>query len=321
MTALVTIRDLVVDFSTRQGRVRALDGALLTVREGEKVGLVGESGSGKSTLALALGRLLPPNAEWASGELMVAGQSVRELKGAALRRLRIDTLGYVFQDPIGTLDPTMRVANQIAAVMEAGSTGADVTGLLADVGLRDHRRIARSYPHELSGGMAQRVSIAMALPANPKLIVADEPTASLDASIRGQILDLLVALCAAHGTALVLSSHDLRAIAHWLRPCRRHVRRAHGRGGRHGRGLRAARASLHRGPAAGGARAGGAGRPDRADPGASTGSHRARRRLHLRAALPPQDRRVRAHTAREQPRRGEAGDLSSAPAEREPATR
>ena len=214
MTALVTIRDLVVDFSTRQGRVRALDGASLTVREGEKVGLVGESGSGKSTLALALGRLLPPNAEWASGELMVAGQSVRELKGAALRRLRIDTLGYVFQDPIGTLDPTMRIANQLAAVMEAGSTGADVTGLLADVGLQDHRRIARSYPHELSGGMAQRVSIAMALAANPKLIVADEPTASLDASIRGQILDLLVALCAAHGTALVLSSHDLRAIAH-----------------------------------------------------------------------------------------------------------
>ena len=155
MTALVTIRDLVVDFSTRQGRVRALDGASLTVREGEKVGLVGESGSGKSTLALALGRLLPPNAEWASGELMVAGQSVRELKGAALRRLRIDTLGYVFQDPIGTLDPTMRIANQLAAVMEAGSTGADVTDLLADVGLQDHRRIARSYPHELSGGMAQ----------------------------------------------------------------------------------------------------------------------------------------------------------------------
>ena len=214
MTALVAISDLVVDFRTRQGPVRALDGASLTVREGEKVGLVGESGSGKSTLAMALGRLLPPNAEWGSGELMVAGQAVRDLEGAALRRLRSHTLGYVFQDPIGTLDPTMRVARQLAAVMEAGAGGADVSSLLADVGLQDHHRIARSYPHELSGGMAQRVSIAMAIAANPKLIVADEPTASLDASIRGQILDLLVSLCAAHGTALVLLSHDLRAIAH-----------------------------------------------------------------------------------------------------------
>ena len=214
MTALVTISDLVVDFRTRQGPVRALDGASLTVREGDKVGLVGESGSGKSTLAMALGRLLPPNAEWGSGELTVAGQSVRDLEGAALRHLRSHTLGYVFQDPIGTLDPTMRVGAQLAAVMEAGSSGADVSSLLADVGLREYRRIGRSYPHELSGGMAQRVSIAMAIAANPKLIVADEPTASLDASIRGQILDLLVALCAAHGTALVLLSHDLRAIAH-----------------------------------------------------------------------------------------------------------
>ena len=214
MTALVAISDLVVDFRTRQGPVRALDGASLTVREGEKVGLVGESGSGKSTLAMALGRLLPSNAEWGSGELMVAGQAVRALEGAALRRLRSHTLGYVFQDPIGTLDPTMRVARQLTAVMEAGSSGADVSALLADVGLQDHRRIARSYPHELSGGMAQRVSIAMAIAGNPKLIVADEPTASLDASIRGQILDLLVSLCAAHGTALVLLSHDLRAIAH-----------------------------------------------------------------------------------------------------------
>lgn len=214
MTALVAISDLVVDFRTRQGRVRALDGASLTVRAGEKVGLVGESGSGKSTLAMALGRLLPPNAEWGSGELTVAGQSVRTLEGPALRHLRSHVLGYVFQDPIGTLDPTMRVANQLAAVMEAGETGADVATLFADVGLQDQRRIARSYPHELSGGMAQRVSIAMAIAGNPKLIVADEPTASLDASIRGQILDLLVSLCAAHGTALVLLSHDLRAIAH-----------------------------------------------------------------------------------------------------------
>ena len=214
MAALVDIRDLAVDFRTRQGRVRALDGAALTVHNGEKVGLVGESGSGKSTLALALGRLLPPNAVWASGKLMVAGESVRALDGPVLRRLRRHALGYVFQDPVGTLDPTMRIAGQLAAVMEAGSAAGSVPSLLADVGLRDHRRIARSYPHELSGGMAQRVSIAMALAANPKLIVADEPTASLDASIRGQILDLLVSQCAAHGTALILLSHDLRAIAH-----------------------------------------------------------------------------------------------------------
>ncbi len=212
---IVTISDLVIEFRTRRQRVRALDGASLSVAEGEKVGLVGESGSGKSTLALSLARLLPTNAEHVSGDLTVAGKSIFAMDTASLRAVRRRTLSYVFQDPIGTLDPTMRVGRQISSVLNGVSQRSAVASSLLEVGLTDHKRIARSYPHELSGGMAQRVSIAVALAAKPQVVIADEPTASLDASIRAQILDLLVSLCAGHGTALVLLSHDLRAIAHY----------------------------------------------------------------------------------------------------------
>ena len=214
-TPIATIRDLVIDFRTRQSQVRALDGADLTIGRGEILGLAGESGSGKSTLALALGRLLPANLLAVTGDIQIDGQRVLELDGPALRSLRKNQLGYVFQDPIGTLDPTMQIGRQIAAVLDETASEDAVAALLADVGLMDHRRISRNYPHELSGGMAQRVSIAIAIASGPSLIIADEPTASLDASIRGQILELLISVCARHGSALVLLSHDLRAIAHY----------------------------------------------------------------------------------------------------------
>ncbi len=215
MAAVAEIDSLVLEFRSRSGRVRALDGAALSVGDGQRVGLVGESGSGKSTLALALGRLLPPNAEHLEGALRVNGKSVFELDHAALRGLRRHELGYVFQDPIGTLDPTMRIGRQIEAVLAGTGKTASIASLLASVGLNDVRRIVRSFPHEMSGGMAQRVSIAIAIAPKPKLLIADEPTASLDASIRSQILDLLVSLCAAHGMALLLLSHDLRAISRY----------------------------------------------------------------------------------------------------------
>jgi oligopeptide/dipeptide ABC transporter ATP-binding protein len=149
------------------------------------------------------------------GALRVNGKSIFELDDSGLRSLRRRELGYVFQDPIGTLDPTMRIGRQIEAALAGVVKSEDIASLLASVGLNDALRIVRSYPHELSGGMAQRVSIAIAIAPKPKLLIADEPTASLDASIRSRILDLLVALCAADGMALLLLSHDLRAIARY----------------------------------------------------------------------------------------------------------
>jgi len=131
-----------------------------------------------------------------------------------LRALRADELGYVFQDPIGTLDPTRRIGLQVKAALGGGATPAQIDLVLKDVGL-DADRIARSYPHELSGGMAQRVSIGMAVARRPKVVIADEPTAGLDAPIKNQILDLLVTRCRATGAVLILLSHDLHAVRKW----------------------------------------------------------------------------------------------------------
>jgi oligopeptide/dipeptide ABC transporter ATP-binding protein len=213
--ALVEVDELVIEYRTRRGRVRALDGATLAIMPGEKLGIVGESGSGKSTLGLAIGRLLPPSAERSGGDLRISGQSIFELDDSALRNLRRSEIGYIFQDPIGTLDPTMRIKHQMAAALNDAVSEDELLGLLSRVGLTDIRRVARSYPHELSGGMAQRVSIAMAIARSPRLLIADEPTASLDASIRGQILDLLVSHCGQGQTSMVLLSHDLRAIGRY----------------------------------------------------------------------------------------------------------
>jgi len=208
---LLEVTDLVIEFVDASGAAhRALDGATLSVRTGEVLGLVGESGSGKSTLGLAVGRLLADNAGRPGGDLKVNGRSVFELDDAAMRELRRRTLGFVFQNPMVALDPTMRVGKQVA--LAAGSK-APVRDLLARVGLRDIERVERSFPHQLSGGMAQRVVIAMAIARGPMLLVADEPTASLDATLREQIFALLVSLRDSMKTGVVLLSHELRAVA------------------------------------------------------------------------------------------------------------
>jgi oligopeptide/dipeptide ABC transporter ATP-binding protein len=209
---MLAIENLALDFGTSRGTVRALDGADLTVAAGEVLGIVGESGSGKTTLGMAIGRILAPSARVASGDIRVAGQSVFALDSTGLRRLRADHLGFVFQDPIGTLDPTRRIGLQIKAALGGKAARAEIAAVLTEVGLAEVGRIARSYPHELSGGMAQRVSIGIALARKPKIVIADEPTAALDATIKSQILDLLVARCRARRAALILLSHDLHAI-------------------------------------------------------------------------------------------------------------
>jgi peptide/nickel transport system ATP-binding protein len=202
-------RELEIEYATAAGAVRSLDSASLAVRAGEITAVVGESGSGKSTLGMATGRLLAGNARHAGGELLVGGTPVFDCDEATLRRLRRDFVGYVFQNPVAALDPTMRVQRQMELV--GGAQGA--TEALEEVGLRDVPRVLRSYPHELSGGMAQRVGIAMALRRQPRLLIADEPTAAVDATLRNQILDLLVSRCRAQDCALLLLTHDLHAVA------------------------------------------------------------------------------------------------------------
>lgn len=212
MTPALAINDLAIDFRSRRGHVRAVDGAALTAACGEVLGVVGESGCGKSTLGMAIGRLLAPGALRVTGDILVDGRSVFALDDDALRTLRAEELGFVFQDPIGTLDPTRRIGLQVKAALPGRGTDREVEAVLFEVGLSDAGRVARSYPHELSGGMAQRVSIGMALARRPKIVIADEPTAALDASIKSQILDLLTGRCRATGAVLILLSHDLHAI-------------------------------------------------------------------------------------------------------------
>lgn len=208
-------RDLVVEYATRRGAVRALDEATLTVDAGEVVGVVGESGSGKSTIGTALARLLPGNARIAGGDVRVDGVSLLGMGDDELRALRRDRLGFVFQDPIGTLDPTARIGRQLRWVLGKGTSDATLAAQLERVRLSDPERVLRAFPHQLSGGMAQRVSIALALAREPRAVIADEPTASLDASVRSEILELLVGRTREAGAALMLMSHDLRAVRRW----------------------------------------------------------------------------------------------------------
>ncbi|MEV0614216.1 ABC transporter ATP-binding protein [Nonomuraea sp. NPDC050404] len=203
--SLLSVRNLVIDYA----RTRALDGADLELTQGETVGLVGESGSGKSTLGSAVGRLLPRSAARTGGELLVAGEPVFDLPDAKLRRLRRKHLGFVFQDPIGSLDPTMRVGNQLRLVL---GRGGDVGFHLARVKL-DEARVTRAYPHQLSGGMAQRVAIAMAMATSPELLVADEPTAALDSQVREEVSNVIFSLAAEAGASILWLSHDLPAVA------------------------------------------------------------------------------------------------------------
>lgn len=213
MTAIVTVSDLAIEYRTSDGRVRALDGADLTLEAGVSVGLVGESGSGKSTLGMAMGRLLPANARLVGGSLCVGGRSVFELNDDEIGALRKRELGFVFQSPMSALNPTARIGKQVAWAIGGDASSAGILALLRQVGLPEVERVANAYPHELSGGMAQRVAIAMAIARRPWLLIADEPTASLDASIRGQILELLLSLKAEIGATLVLLSHELAVVA------------------------------------------------------------------------------------------------------------
>lgn len=221
MTAILDIDDLVVEYRTGRGRddgtvVRALDGASLRVAAGETVGLVGESGSGKSTLGSVIGRLLPGNATYPRGSVHVEGQDVLALRHDALRRVRRECLGFIPQDPVAALDPTMRIGRQLAlALRDLPTAKADLVGHLERVRMREPERVLRLFPHEISGGMAQRVMIATAMARAPRVLIADEPTAALDSNVRSEVTKLIFGLAREAGTTVLWLSHDLRSVGRW----------------------------------------------------------------------------------------------------------
>ncbi|MFD4658547.1 ABC transporter ATP-binding protein [Kitasatospora sp. NPDC058444] len=216
---LVAVRDLVVDFPVGDGHVRAVDGVGFTLEAGQALGIVGESGSGKSTVAYGLLGLHRGTGARIGGSVRVAGVDAVTAEGAELRRLRGGLAAMVFQDPLSALDPYYAVGDQIAEVVRVHravsrrAARERAVEVLDRVGIPDAARRSRSRPHEFSGGMRQRVLIAMALACEPRLLVADEPTTALDVTVQAQILDLLHELRAETGAGLVLVTHDLGVVA------------------------------------------------------------------------------------------------------------
>jgi ABC-type dipeptide/oligopeptide/nickel transport system ATPase component len=214
---LLRVADLKVHLRVGHSVVRAVDGVDLGVDAGECVGIVGESGSGKSTLARAIVRLLPNlDLEKLSGEILFDGRDIARMPPAALRQLRrAGGFSMVFQDPLSYLNPTRRVGSQVAEALPDSNANPRerVHALLREVGLPDPAIVARRYPHQLSGGMRQRVLIAIALASEPRLLFADEPTTSLDATVQLQVLETLRRLHAERNMALVIITHDLGLVA------------------------------------------------------------------------------------------------------------
>jgi len=214
---LLSVNDLRVYFRTRTEPIRAVDGVSFSVANGETAALVGESGCGKSVTAMALSRLVPAPGYYAGGEIRFNGVDVLKLDLGELQKLRGAEISYVFQEPSSSLNPVFTIGYQIEEALRLHRRGLDVRDeafrLLNTVGIADAKHRLRSYPHELSGGMQQRVMIAMALACRPKLLVADEPTTALDVTVQAQILDLLARLQHELGMAVLLITHNLGIVA------------------------------------------------------------------------------------------------------------
>ena len=216
---LLEVKNLKTFFNTEDGMVRAVDGVNFEVYPGEVLGLVGESGCGKSVTSLSIMRLIAPPGKIVEGEINLDGCNLLDLPESEMIKMRGNRISMIFQQPQTALNPVFKVSDQIAEVLnihqdfgrEAGRNRA--VELLKMVGIPDAERRAESYPHELSGGMAQRVMIAMALACVPELLIADEPTTALDVTIQAQILDLMRELREKMGTSVILITHDLGVIA------------------------------------------------------------------------------------------------------------
>lgn len=211
---LLELKNLQIEFGSGARAARAVDGVSLSLEAGKTLCLVGESGSGKSVTALSIARLLPaPPARYAGGEILLEGRDVLKMSSRGLREVRGGIVSYVFQEPGASLNPVFRIGAQIKESLgyhrPAAATDAEVIRLLKLVGIPAPTSRLRNYPHELSGGMQQRVMIAMALASQPKLLVADEPTTALDVTIQAQIIDLLANLRQQLGMAVLLITHNL----------------------------------------------------------------------------------------------------------------
>jgi peptide/nickel transport system ATP-binding protein len=216
--ALLEVEDLSVVLPTARGPLRALDRVSLRLEQGRALGVVGESGSGKTMLSRAILQLLPPSAR-VSGSARFDGQSLQSLPPEALRALRGKEIAVVFQDPMTSLNPVLTVGLQIVETLQehlglaTSAAWLRAVELLASVGIPEAERRVRQYPHELSGGMRQRVAIAIALSCQPRLLLADEPTTALDVTVQAQILDLLARERSRRNMAMMLITHDLGVVA------------------------------------------------------------------------------------------------------------
>ena len=216
---LLDVQDLSVEFPTAQGAIRPVDGVSFTVARGETLALVGESGCGKSMTALALLQLVPRPGRLAAGRVRLGELEVSALQGEALRAVRGRRIGMVFQDPLTSLNPVLTVGAQVAegivahGLMDQRAAERRAVELLKEVGVADPEARAAAYPHQLSGGMRQRVGIALALAAEPEVLIADEPTTALDVTVQAQILELIDGLRQARGMGVLLITHDLGVVA------------------------------------------------------------------------------------------------------------
>jgi oligopeptide/dipeptide ABC transporter ATP-binding protein len=219
-TPALLVDGLVTCFDTRDGPVAAVDGMSFAVGRGETLGIVGESGCGKSVTALSVMRLiLTPPGRIAAGRILLEGSDLLRLTEAEMRDVRGNTISMIFQDPMTSLNPVLTIGEQIAEIgmvhqkLSRRAALDRAADMLRMVHIPDQRRRLGEYPHQLSGGMRQRVMIAMALACRPKVLIADEPTTALDVTIQAQILDLLVELQETTGTAIVMITHDLGVVS------------------------------------------------------------------------------------------------------------
>jgi oligopeptide transport system ATP-binding protein len=217
---LLEVKDLRTYFDTEDGKVKAVDGISFQLKRGETLGIVGESGSGKSVTNLSIVRLIPsPPGRIVSGQILFDGLDILKLKENDVRKIRGRRIAMIFQDPMTSLNPFMKISRQLMELTELhlGHTRRQAYDhaieMLETVGIPDARSRADSYPHEFSGGMRQRVMIAMALSCEPELLIADEPTTALDVTIQAQILELIKTLKRATGASVILITHDLGVVA------------------------------------------------------------------------------------------------------------
>jgi ABC-type dipeptide/oligopeptide/nickel transport system ATPase component len=219
MNSLLDVRALKIGFQGRHAFTQAVDGISFSMKTGETVAVVGESGSGKSVTALALTRLLPrPPTCRIEGEILFQGRDLLRISGSELRRVRGKEIAYVFQEPSTSLNPVFTIGSQLAEVIrlhrpEVTDVRDEVVRVLSLVKIRDAAKRHRDYPHQLSGGMQQRVMIAMGLACQPKLLIADEPTTALDVTIQAEIMDLLRDLKETLGTSILLITHNFGIVS------------------------------------------------------------------------------------------------------------